>query len=168
MSKFSNFKIKWPKPAEKLENGAMVRPTSPKLAPPPPLPKKTVRWIRQWTSPDRRRRTWGSSAAARVTNKPSSAESFRKRSAPLRPASSLNRKIWSLELPFQFWTTLWSYEADTQMYGCWCYRRESTSSEALNVIPRETRYSSLYITERCWYVDICDRVVFRTSADIFV
>ena len=46
MSKFSNFKIKWPKSVEKLDNGGRLGP--PKLAPPPPPPqkKKTIRWIR--------------------------------------------------------------------------------------------------------------------------
>ena len=43
MSKFSNFKTKWPKSVEKLENGGRLGPSA-KTCPPQ---KKTVRWIRQ-------------------------------------------------------------------------------------------------------------------------
>ena len=35
MSKFSNFKIKWPKSVEKLENVGRLGPPPPKLAAPP-------------------------------------------------------------------------------------------------------------------------------------
>ena len=42
MSKFSNFKIKWPKSVEKLENGGRLGPSAKTWSP------KTVRWIRQW------------------------------------------------------------------------------------------------------------------------
>ena len=41
MSKFSKFKIKWPKSVEKLENGGRLLPLRQDLAHP-----KTVRWIR--------------------------------------------------------------------------------------------------------------------------
>ena len=34
MSKFSNFKIKWPKSVEKLENGGSLSPLRQKLPPP--------------------------------------------------------------------------------------------------------------------------------------
>ena len=46
MSKFSNFKIKWPKSVEKLENGGRLGPLRQDLHPPPK--KKTIRWIRPW------------------------------------------------------------------------------------------------------------------------
>ena len=45
MSKFRNFKIKWPKAVEKLGNGGRLGPSA-KTLPPPPQ-KKTIRWIRQ-------------------------------------------------------------------------------------------------------------------------
>ena len=41
MSKLSNFKIKWPKSVEKLENGGRLGPFRQDLP-----PKKTGRWIR--------------------------------------------------------------------------------------------------------------------------
>ena len=46
MSKFSNFKIKWPKSVEKLDNGGRLGPLRQDLPPPPPPKKKTIRWIR--------------------------------------------------------------------------------------------------------------------------
>ena len=42
MSKFSNFKIKWAKSVEKLENGGRLGTLRQDLPPPP----KAVRWIR--------------------------------------------------------------------------------------------------------------------------
>ena len=41
MSKFSNFKIKWPKSVEKLDNGGRLGPLSQDL-PPPPKKKRSA------------------------------------------------------------------------------------------------------------------------------
>ena len=48
MSKFSNFKIKWPKPVEKLENGGRLDPLRQNLAPqngPLDPPVRATRWL---------------------------------------------------------------------------------------------------------------------------
>ena len=42
MSKFSNFKIKWPKSMETLENGGRVGPLRQRLPPPPPQKKRSA------------------------------------------------------------------------------------------------------------------------------
>ena len=41
MSKFSNFKIKWPKSVKKLENGGRLGPLRQNVPPPPP-PKRSA------------------------------------------------------------------------------------------------------------------------------
>ena len=48
MSKFSNFKTKWPKSVEKLENEDRLGRLRQDLP-----PKKTVRWIRTWSPASR-------------------------------------------------------------------------------------------------------------------